>query len=225
MVSDDRRSDVPLHDGRLGWAHPHGPVLALRDAATDRTEGQLRRRLRVRHRPRPPRDRHRQRRPAAAQSLSGGGHPLPLPASAPMARRHRRRQDDGQQPDDRSRRRASSGARSTRCRSASSGSWTACSTARWASAARRARAPRSSGATAGVVDGQGRHRPGLLAAEITARAGRDPGEIYRELTREFGEPAYDRVDAPATPEQKAAPRLSPEQVRRPISPASASRAC
>ena len=44
--------------------------------------------------------------------------------------------------------------------------------------------------------------PCLLAAEITARMGRDPGEIYRELTREFGEPVYDRVEAPATPEQK-----------------------
>jgi phosphoglucomutase len=57
--------------------------------------------------------------------------------------------------------------------------------------------------------------PALLSAEITARAGRDPGEFYRELTREFGEPAYDRVDAPATPEQKARlSRLSPEQVRQ-----------
>jgi phosphoglucomutase len=44
--------------------------------------------------------------------------------------------------------------------------------------------------------------PCLLAAEITARTGRDPGEIYRELTREFGDPVYDRVEAPATPEQK-----------------------
>ena len=48
--------------------------------------------------------------------------------------------------------------------------------------------------------------PALLAAEITARMGRDPGEIYRELTREFGEPVYDRVEAPATPAQKAAAR-------------------
>ena len=55
--------------------------------------------------------------------------------------------------------------------------------------------------------------PALLAAEITARMGRDPGELYRELTREFGESAYDRVEAPATPEQKAIlGRLSPEQV-------------
>ena len=44
--------------------------------------------------------------------------------------------------------------------------------------------------------------PCLLAAEITARMGRDPGEIYNEFTREFGDPVYDRVEAPATPEQK-----------------------
>ena len=44
--------------------------------------------------------------------------------------------------------------------------------------------------------------PALLAAEITARTGRDPGEIYGDLTREFGEPVYDRVEAPATAEQK-----------------------
>jgi phosphoglucomutase len=43
----------------------------------------------------------------------------------------------------------------------------------------------------------------LLAAEITARTGRDPGEHYRELTAEFGTPCYTRIDAPATPEQKA----------------------
>jgi phosphoglucomutase len=56
--------------------------------------------------------------------------------------------------------------------------------------------------------------PALLAAEITARMARDPGEIYRELTREFGEPAYDRAEAPATPEQKQMlGRLSPQQIR------------
>ncbi|MBV8827855.1 MAG: alpha-D-glucose phosphate-specific phosphoglucomutase [Acidobacteriaceae bacterium] len=43
----------------------------------------------------------------------------------------------------------------------------------------------------------------LLAAEITARTGKDPGEHYRELTAEFGVPYYRRIDAPATPEQKA----------------------
>ena len=44
--------------------------------------------------------------------------------------------------------------------------------------------------------------------------GHDPGEIYRELTREFGEPVYDLVEAPATPEQKALlAKLSPKQVK------------
>ena len=46
--------------------------------------------------------------------------------------------------------------------------------------------------------------PCLLSAEITARVGKDPGEIYRELTRELGDPVYERIDAPATPEQKTA---------------------
>ena len=56
--------------------------------------------------------------------------------------------------------------------------------------------------------------PALLAAEITARMGHDPGEIYSELTREFGEPVYERVEAPATPQQKATlEKLSPEQVK------------
>jgi phosphoglucomutase len=45
--------------------------------------------------------------------------------------------------------------------------------------------------------------PGLLAAEITARTGRDPGETFNALTRELGVPFYERIDAPATPEQKA----------------------
>ena len=54
----------------------------------------------------------------------------------------------------------------------------------------------------------------LLAAEIMARAGRDPGELYVELTREFGAPAYDRVEAPATPAQKRRlAALSPGQVQ------------
>jgi phosphoglucomutase len=44
--------------------------------------------------------------------------------------------------------------------------------------------------------------PALLAAEITARMGRDPGEIYHDLTSELGEPFYDRVEAAATPNQK-----------------------
>jgi phosphoglucomutase len=54
----------------------------------------------------------------------------------------------------------------------------------------------------------------LLAAEITARTGKDPGEHYRELTKDLGTPCYTRIDAAATPEQKARLRkLSPEAVK------------
>jgi phosphoglucomutase len=54
----------------------------------------------------------------------------------------------------------------------------------------------------------------LLAAEMTAHTGKDPGEHFRELTSEFGTPYYTRIDAPATPDQKARlERLSPEAVR------------
>jgi phosphoglucomutase len=56
--------------------------------------------------------------------------------------------------------------------------------------------------------------PALLSAEITARMGRDPGEIYRDLAREFGEPVYDRVEAPATAEQKQLlAKLSTQQIK------------
>ena len=54
----------------------------------------------------------------------------------------------------------------------------------------------------------------LLAAEITASTKKDPGEHYRELTAQFGTPYYTRIDAPATPEQKAKlQRLSPANVK------------
>jgi phosphoglucomutase len=54
---------------------------------------------------------------------------------------------------------------------------------------------------------------GLLAAEILARTGRDPGAIYQSLTEQFGAPVYERIDASASPEQKAKlAKLSPEQV-------------
>ncbi len=56
--------------------------------------------------------------------------------------------------------------------------------------------------------------PCLLTAEITARTDHDPGEIYRGFRHELGEPVYDRVDAPATPEQKERlAKLSPQQVK------------
>lgn len=53
----------------------------------------------------------------------------------------------------------------------------------------------------------------LLAAELTAKTGKDPAEHYRELEDQFGSPVYERMDAPATPEQKSALKdLSPEKV-------------
>jgi phosphoglucomutase len=55
---------------------------------------------------------------------------------------------------------------------------------------------------------------GLLAGEIMAKTGKDPGELYHDLTQEFGEPVYERIDAPATPAQKATlQKLSPQQLR------------
>jgi len=56
--------------------------------------------------------------------------------------------------------------------------------------------------------------PNLLAAEITARTGKDPGEHYQELTAEFGTPFSTRIDAPATPAQKTKlAKLSPDAVK------------
>jgi phosphoglucomutase len=54
---------------------------------------------------------------------------------------------------------------------------------------------------------------GLLAAEITARTDKDPSEHYQQLTAEFGVPYYTRIDAPATPEQKAKlHKLAPQDI-------------
>ena len=55
--------------------------------------------------------------------------------------------------------------------------------------------------------------PCLLSAEMTACLGKDPGEVYRELARELGDPVYERIEAPATPEQKTTlAKLSPSDV-------------
>jgi phosphoglucomutase len=56
--------------------------------------------------------------------------------------------------------------------------------------------------------------PALLSAEMTARRGRDPAALYRDLTRDLGTPVADRVEAPATPTQKAKlAKLSPQQIQ------------
>jgi len=92
----------------------------------------------------------------------------------------------------------------TRCRSASSGSRLASWTVRSASAARKAPGPLSCAATAksGPPDKDGLV-PALLAAEIAARCGRDPAQLYAELLQARGEPLADRIEAPATAAQKA----------------------
>lgn len=57
--------------------------------------------------------------------------------------------------------------------------------------------------------------PALLAAEITARTGKDPGQRYKQLTQQFGDPVYDRVDTPASTEQKKMlTQLTPDKIRQ-----------
>ena len=54
----------------------------------------------------------------------------------------------------------------------------------------------------------------LLAAEMMAKTGKDPAQLYQELTKELGAPVYERIDASATPEQKVIlSKLSPVQVQ------------
>ena len=163
-------------------------------------------------------DRHgivtRSRRPAESQSLPGRGDLLPLRQPPRLARGCRSRQDAGLEQHDRSRGRAI-----------------------WAG--RLVEVPvgfkwfvdglldgslgfggeESAGAsflrrdgTVWTTDKDGIIM-GLLAAEMMARTGKDPGEIYRALTEQFGAPVYQRIDAPASPEQKAVlAKLSPDQV-------------
>ena len=101
-----------------------------------------------------------------------------------------------------------------KCPSGSSGLWKACLPAGWASSGEESAGSsflRRDG-TVWTTDKDG-IIPCLLSAEITARTGKDPGQIYRELTRDLGDPVYERIDAPATPEQKAAlGSLSPSNV-------------
>ena len=109
---------------------------------------------------------------------------------------------------------ASGPPRSPKCPSASSGSWTACVDGSFGFGGEE-----SAGASFLRRDGRvwTTDKDGiildLLAAEITAVTGRDPGEHYEDLEGSFGSPVYERIDAPATADQKAAlSRLSPDDV-------------
>ena len=124
-------------------------------------------------------------RTAPAQSLSCCVYPLSFPQPAELGRESSGRQNRREQPDDRSRRGEESAGASFLRRDGTV--WT---TDKDAIAA------------------------ALLSAEITARLGRDPGEVYDDLAREYGRPAFDRLDAPATPEQREAlARITPGQIR------------
>ena len=166
------RSDLPFHDAGLGREDPHGSLLALCHAAADRPQGPLRHRLCLRHRPRSSRHRHRQQRSDAAESLPGGGDRLSVPPSHALACGRGRRQDRGEQRDDRPGRRAAAAASCTRCRWASNGSSTGCSTARLGFGGEE-----SAGASFSRLDGsvwttdKDGIVPALLSAEITARTG------------------------------------------------------
>ena len=124
------------------------------------------------------------------------------------------RQDGRQQQHDRSRHRRAPGGSSRKCRSASSGSraplfeGTVCFGGEESAGASFLRRD----GTVWTTDKDGLIMA-LLAAEITARTGKDPGEHYRALEARYGAPHYTRIDAPATPQQKARlQKLSPEAV-------------
>ena len=188
------------HDGkiRMDCSSPYAMarLVGLKD--------HYRRRLRQRPGRRPARHRHAVGRADEPQPLSGGGDSISADAPPAVAAAAADRQDAGQQQHDRPGRRTSSAGSCTRCRSASSGSRPACSTALLLRRRGERRARASCAATARVwtTDKDGPIMD-LLAAEITARTGKDPGEHYQSWTQEFGAAHYTRIDAPATPEQKA----------------------
>ena len=215
VVNDAVDADLPVHDRRLGRQDPHGSLLAVCHAGPDRAQGPLRHRLRLRHRSRPARHRHAQRRPAAAESLPGG---RPSTIYSSIGRGWRADAGIGktvvssQMIDHVAR---SSDAGCTKCRWASSGSWTACSTARSGSAAKKARAPRSCARTARCGP---RTRTASRRRCCRRRSRRAPGAIparpIASSRAQFGEPLFERIDAAATPAQKKLlSQLTPEQVK------------
>ena len=149
------------------------------------------------------------------EPLPRGGHSILAHASPAMAPRSRRWKDPGEQQHDRQSCSKARAASCAKCLWALSGLWQGSSTARAVSAGKRVpeRVFFGCDGTVWTTDKDGPIMD-LLAAEITARTGKDPGEHYRELTAEFGTPYYTRIDAPATPEQKTKlQELSPDAVK------------
>ena len=212
---------------RLGRQDPDGLLVAVRDGGADRAEGPLRRRVRQRRRRRPPRHRHARRRPAEPEPLPRGRDRLPVPAPPGLAGRRRRSARRWcQQQHDRPRRAPTSAGRLLEVPVGF----------KWfvAGPARRLARLRRRGERGRVVPAPRRRASGRPTRTASSCAcspprsprstGRDPGELYAELTERFGDPVYERIDAPATPEQKAVlGKLSPPTgARRPSWPASRS---
>ena len=188
----------------LGRQDPDGLLVALRHGAADRHARQVRRRLRQRHRRRPPRHRDALERPDESQSLPGRRHLLSVRATVRIGAPTRGRQDHRQQRHHRPRRRKARPQAGRSRRSGSNGSSMACSTARLASPARRARARRSCGATE-------RYGPPTRTASFWAcwppRSRRAPGATRASCST--ARPASwacrstSAIDAPATPSRRA----------------------
>jgi phosphoglucomutase len=170
---------LPLHAPRLGRQDPHGLLLALRHGRPDRAEGQVRCGLRLRHRSRPARNRDAQRGPAESESLPGGGDLVPVQSPARMEESAGGGQDAGFEQHDRPR----GGQPGPPLVEVPVGF-------KWfvdglLDGSLGFGGEESAGAsflrrdgTVWTTDKDGIIM-GLLAAEILARTGRDPGEIYR----------------------------------------------
>ena len=170
--------------------------------------------FRLRHRSRSPRHRDSKRGLDAVESLSGGGDRLLVSEPRPLEPGGGSRQDRGQQRDDRPR---DGKIGSQTLRGSGRLQMVRRRTARGLAGFRRRGKRRCVflriDGTAWTTDKDG-IVPALLAAEMTARSGRDPAELYRDLTRDLGAPAADRVEAPATREQKQVlAKLSPQQIK------------
>ena len=223
------RPDVPLRPARLGRQDPHGLLVAARDGAAARAGRPLRRRVRQRPGRRPPRHRHAVRRAAEPEPPPRRLHRLPVRRPPRLGRRtsaigktlvsssiiDRVAADLGRRLVE-----VPVGLQVVRRRAARR--------ARSGSAARRAPARRSCAATARAwsTDKDGLI-PCLLAAEMKATTGKDPGELYAGLAERFGRAAYRRTDVAASAggEGRAQAALARAGARATSWPASRSRRC
>ena len=208
-----RRRTLPLHDAGLGRQDPHGLQFAQRDGVDDREYGHLRCRMGMRHRPRPPRHRLQIRWAAQSQSLPRCVYPISVYPPSGVVGDGRHRQDPRLLQHHRPRRERPG---PPHARSPVGFKWFVDGLI---DGSLGFVGEESAGATFLRLNGKVWTTDkdglilGLLAAEMTARTGKDPGELYGELTAKYGAPVYQRIDAAATKEEKAKlGKLSPSQV-------------